>query len=107
MKKENEKEAVKSPLQFGAIVKGTKHSSEIAAEMVRGFEATLSAYEQVGEKPDKLTITAYLAGFTATLKALGFEADDALRLTHEVAVAIIEKGGKGFSTCDCDNCSKK
>lgn len=97
---------IPSPFTDFTIVKGAKSSGDIAETMVDGFAAVLATYAEVGVEADKMTLTAYLGGFTSGLKALGFTQEDAMRLTRQVAERIVAVG-TGDEPCDCPNCKGK
>lgn len=111
-KKKNTKtdEPIKSPFQFSERAQKVLRTSDIAEDMVEGFAATLAGFDHLDLKPDSTTLTAYMAGFTCTLKALGFPAKSAMRMTEEIALEIIKAGTGELdddSPCGCPNCIKK
>lgn len=97
---------IPSPFSDFTVVKGAKSSGDIAETMVDGFAAVLATYDEVGVEANQMTLTAFLGGFTSSLKALGFTHDDAMRLTRQVAERIVAVGTSD-EPCNCPNCKHK
>lgn len=104
----NEKpQGIPSPFSGHAtVVKKATNSDSIAEEMAEGFARLLAVLDAQKAEVDAYTLTTYLAGFTASLKALGFDHKEGMRLTEIVATRIVEIGTSD-EACDCPNCKKK
>ncbi len=96
---------IKSPFLGKRVVRHTS-TDEIVETMVDCFAKTLEIIDDMDHKANESTLTAYLSGFTSSLKALGFEEKDAMKLTKQVGVRIIEIGTSD-EPCDCPNCKGK
>lgn len=98
---------IKSPFMKNTkVVRNHLNSEQIIVEAVYGFKMTLEALRSEGVNPRPEVLTGYIAGFTTTLNAIGFDKTDAMKLGIKLTDAIFEAGG-GVGCGDCDACKAK
>lgn len=109
MSDQDKPKGIPSPFSVPAmVVNKATNSGDIADTMATGFARLLAVLEAQNANVDKYTMTIYLAGFTASLKALGFDQAEGMALTKQVAEHIIKIGTEGDDEpCDCPNCKGK
>lgn len=103
-------EPIKSPFQFSERMQKVIRDCDIKQDIIDGFAATLHGFDHLGLEPDETTLTAYMSGFTCTLKAFGIPQKSAMRLTEEIALEIVKIGlskPDDDTPCNCPNCRGK
>jgi len=106
MSEKDKPQGIPSPFSGHAtVVRKATNSDDIADKMAKGFARLLAVLETQNANVDAYTMTSYLAGFTASLQALGFDQKEGMHLTKLVAEHII-KIGTDDEPCDCPNCKK-
>lgn len=83
------------------------NSSDIIDEMVNGFVSLLRSLNEEGEDTPPQILTAYLMGFAATLKTLGFPDDAGRKLSLQLYDEIHRIGRQGCGKCEHCKAKKK
>ena len=92
---------IKSPFSNVKVQEVYTSPEKLVAEAIDGFIKALETFEAMGVETDKHTLTAYTAGFLATLRMFNFSKEEAEKITTLFVKTV---GEMVFAECDCDNC---
>jgi len=88
-------------------VQKTMNAEDIIEDMVGGFASLLQSLMEENRETSPELLSAYVMGFAATLKALGFPNKDGRKLTLMLHDEIVRVGTEGCGECEHCRAKKK